>query len=201
MDSVRSFMAIELPDTLRSELARTQADIRKHVAAVARSDDTSQSIKWVDPAGIHLTLKFLGSVAAADLPNVEKAIQRAVRAAKPFTLVLSGLGVFPSWTRPRVIWVGVEEAGSRCLVPLQEAIEEELGGLGFARETRPFSPHLTLARLRETASAEARRAVGEAVRKTPPPRSMPFTVSEVSLMRSELSPHGARYSRLASFQL
>lgn len=201
MDNVRSFIAIELPEETKSELARIQTAIRRQVASGAGGQRAGESAKWVDPTGMHLTLKFLGWVSPSNVPAIEEGIRRAVKKAKPFNLALKELGVFPGWSRPRVIWVGVEERGSAFLGPLQEAIEDEMDKLGFAREQRAFTPHLTLARVRETATAEERRAIGEAVRKTPAPRGMPFVVTEVSLMRSELSPRGARYSRLAAFPL
>lgn len=201
MDNVRSFIAIELPEEVKGELARIQTAIRRQMGSGASGQRAAESAKWVDPNGIHLTLKFLGWVPPSKIPAIEEGIRRATSKAKPFNLTLKDMGVFPGWSRPRVIWVGVEEVGSTFLGPLQEAIEEEMGRLGFAKEARAFTPHLTLARVRETAAPEERRAIGEAVRKTSRPKSEPFAVAEVSLMRSELSPRGARYSRLAAFSL
>lgn len=200
MDSVRSFVAIELPETVKKELARTQEAIRKQVAASAAGERALDSVKWVEPDSIHLTLKFLGSVPAASMPSVEAAVRRAAQVAKPFDLALNGVGVFPGWSRPRVLWVGVDGALS-SLGQLQSAVEEEMASLGFPKETRAFSPHFTLARVRETASPEERRAIGEAVRRVPGPQSQRFEVAELSLMRSELSPRGARYTRIAAFPL
>lgn len=201
MTRIRSFIAIEVPELVKSQLARNQETIRGNLPQTMAKSQGGGPIKWVNPEGIHLTLKFLGSVPQENIGTIEAAIKRAVDNQKPFELSLTGLGVFPGLARPRVIWVGVGGDGLNALALLQSAIDEEMTRLGFPKENREFSPHLTLGRVRETASSPDRRAIGEAVKTAAAPSGERFAVTEVSLMRSELSPRGARYSKIAAFPL
>jgi 2'-5' RNA ligase len=206
MDNVRAFIAIELPEAVKEELANSQELIRQELQRQQKAGNgcpasVLDAIKWVNPFGIHITLKFLGAVPVVQLPKVEAGLAAAVVGAKPFSLTTESLGVFPGWSRPRVLWVGIDEVNSAVLNPLQAAVDDQMEALGYAKEARGFSPHLTLARVRETATPEEKRALGLVVKETPPPPKRQFSVTEISLMRSELSPRGARYSRLAAFTL
>jgi 2'-5' RNA ligase len=154
-------------------------------------------VSWVAPENLHVTLKFLGNVDPTRLDAVRSALAAAAPAREAFDLAVQGLGAFPSPTRPRVIWAGVG-AGEAPAAALAGRVEELLVPLGFAREARPFAAHVTLGRVREprpdAALAEA-LAAGAA---------RPFglvRVARLSLMRSELSPRGARYTELAGWPL
>jgi 2'-5' RNA ligase len=155
-------------------------------------------VRWVDPAGIHLTLKFLGNVVPGLAGRIIEVMDR--QAASPFSIHLSGLGMFPNERRPRVLWAGVQGALDP-LQRLQEQIEEGVSRLGFPRERRPFSPHLTLGRVREPVSSGALKRISAAVTSTSLEPTEPWTVDSVHLMRSVLTPGGARYSTLASVPL
>ncbi len=96
-------------------------------------------MKWVEPRGIHLTLKFLGSVEEAKVPALVQALPRACEGLDPFEVALSGLGVFPNPSRPRVAWVGLS-GGVETLLRLQEGVEKVLSPFGFPREERSFTP-------------------------------------------------------------
>lgn len=152
---------------------------------------------WVAPENFHITLKFLGGIDEARVQGVIDALHRAVAGHPPFAIDVGGLGAFPSLTRARVLWAGLL-AGGDPLARLAGAVDAALGGLGFAREERAFSPHITLGRVREPrralALAEALAASG----------ARPFgrvTIDAAALMRSDLSPRGARYTALASVPL
>lgn len=154
-------------------------------------------VAWVAAANLHVTLKFLGQVDAARLPAIETALADAAAAKAPFQLGLRGLGAFPSSSRPRVLWAGAAEGAVAC-ARLAAGVDEALEAVGFAREARAFSPHVTLGRVHEprrnAALAEAlaageRRELGH------------VRVDRVSLMRSELSPRGARYTELRALAL
>lgn len=191
MEQLRCFIAIELPPEIRAELAALLGRLRAGRYSFAR---------WVNPEGIHLTLKFLGEVPAARLPEITGAISRASRGKSPFSLHLGGLGAFPGWQRPRVVWIGIEGDTAK-LIALQQAIETTVSPLGFTTEPRSFTPHLTLARLREIPSAEERQQFAQQVSGAKPSSPLPFIVKDLALMRSQLAPSGAIYSRLATIEL
>ena len=191
MEQVRSFIAIELPSEIRAELASLEERLkaRRH-----------PFVKWVDPEGIHLTLKFLGSIALTTVPQIIDAITKIAQPISPFRLQMGGLGVFPNWQRPQVVWVGIGgEVGKLAI--LQRDMEAALAPLGFPPESRSFSAHLTLGRLRERASPKERQKFGQWVGSTKFEASLTFEVNTLSLMKSQLTPSGAIYSQLASIEL
>lgn len=191
MESVRAFIAIELPGSVKSALSQLQDNLK-------RSEHTS--VKWVDTGSIHLTLKFLGNIATETIPELTKVLSEAARGITPFHLELGEMGVFPNLRAPRVVWVGLR-GETATLSVLQENIESALIPLGFPPENRAFSPHLTLGRVREKASPGERRSLGQAVASSKVASREPFPVDSLSLMRSTLTREGAVYSRLYSVAL
>jgi 2'-5' RNA ligase len=183
---VRLFIAVNLPDDVRRDIHQAAAPLRR----------PGLPVKWVDPEGVHLTLKFLGGVEQERLPAVEAALERACRGARPFTVALGGFGAFPTPTRARVIWVGCEPAPPLEL--LQHAVEREFAELGFPVEGRPFRPHLTLGRA-------GPRAHGGVPGLEAPLSQLEFSgevvVRSVELMESALSRGGARYAVRRSVSL
>ena len=150
---------------------------------------------WVPPDNVHLTLKFLGGVETARLGDVEGALGAAAAGHRAFDLEVHGLGAFPTRTRPRVLWAGVSAGGAEAGA-LAASVDGALAALGFARDGRAFAAHVTLGRVREPranlrlgAALDTAEAFGRQ------------RVARVSLMRSELSPKGARYTELASVPL
>lgn len=190
-EEIRAFIAIELSPEIVAALSALQDTFRPN---------DHPYVKWVDPHGVHLTLKFLGNVRRTQIRDIEDAMSRASKGVAPFRLELGDLGAFPNLGRPRVLWVAMS-GDLEPLTALQEGIEQSLVPLGFAREGRAFTPHLTLGRLRERAAPEERRRIGQLVRSADPPAPKAMQAQEVSLMRSTLTPHGAQYSRLASIRL
>jgi len=187
MEQVRSFIAIELPDELKSGLFQLQAQLKI---------GKQPPVKWVDPYSIHLTLKFLGNVAVDKISGITGAIEAAAQEISPLHLEVSGLGAFPNLRRVQVVWVGLSGELAR-LGELQQRIESNLAPLGFAPESRPFKPHLTLARLREQASLDERQSFGELIAGIRFEAVYGFKVDSISLMRSQLTREGAIYSRLS----
>jgi 2'-5' RNA ligase len=180
-------VAILLPDALRAALA----------AEIERLGSRARGVGWVAPENLHLTLKFLGGIEPPRVERVAAALQATAAAAAPFELALRGVGAFPSPARPRVIWAGVH-AGADTVAALAARVDDALGPLDFPRDERPFSAHVTLGRRREPrrdpALAEALAAGAE--------RDFGrFRVEQVTLMRSDLSPNGARYTALAAWPL
>lgn len=191
MEIVRAFVAIELPEQIKAILSQLQSDLKKSKSA---------SVKWVTPEGIHLTLKFLGNVDASEIPKLNEALSEAVRGVVSFNLELGNPGAFPNILSPRVVWVGL--AGElEWLRTLHNNVERVLIPLGFSAEERSFSPHLTLGRVRDDASSDERRRLGEKVSLLKAEGECYFKVDSLSLMRSTLTREGAIYSRLASFML
>ncbi len=184
---MRLFIAVNLPREERARLEREAGALR-----AARLP-----VRWVATDALHLTLKFLGEVAEARLAEIERSLTEVAADFAPFGLELAGLGAFPNLRNPRVVWVGVQAPPE--LAQLARAVEETMAGLGFPREDRPFSPHLTLGRAERDARAGdfrplAALAAEFAFRAQVEARS-------ADLMRSHLSPRGARYERLLAAPL
>ncbi len=192
MEHIRSFVAIELDDTLKKGLVETQN--------LLRSKGIAEQVRWVKPGGIHLTLKFLGKVPAERINDIVVAITGASRGIGPFALTFGGLGCFPTPSRPNVIWIGVD-GDTKTLAHLQESIESSLALLGYPPEKRKYSPHLTLGRVARRVETEERRRLGGLIGMQSVDRLGQMTVHQVSLMQSELSPTGAVYTRLAAIDL
>ncbi len=192
---IRSFLAVELPDELRNGIAALQDELRQRlnhgVGKYAR-------IQWVQISSIHLTMKFLGDIEEELVEPIHGAITDAVCALEGTDLLLSRLGCFPHIRAPRVLWVGSsgnKETGELPVADLHRAIEECMPRFGFARETKEFTPHLTLARVKE-----GERQVGAALTKSGildrPITLSALPVRSVALMKSDLRPTGAVYTRL-----
>ncbi len=191
MEQVRSFIAIELPDELKLELSQLVAQLK--------SGEQSW-VKWVDPYNIHLTLKFLGNVAVDKLDDITGALEKAAQGIAPFHLEIKELGVFPNLRRVQVAWVGISGEVDK-LAQLQQRIESNLAPLGFAPESRPFVPHLTLARLRDQALLAERQRFGQLITGTKFEAANAIKVNALSLMKSQLTREGAIYSRISSVGL
>jgi 2'-5' RNA ligase len=192
MDKIRTFIAIELDESIKDGLTRLQEGLKGEVP--------QGSVRWVRPASIHLTLKFLGDVPADQTREITRALERSCQGFAPFSLACGGLGCFPNLKRPRVVWVGVhEETGT--LAQLQKAIEANVAPLGYPTEKRKFSPHLTLGRVQRRVSSSDLHRLGEQVGSSEIGTLGQMEVRSVNLMRSDLRPSGAVYTRLAEVKL
>jgi 2'-5' RNA ligase len=177
---VRLFLAVNLPPDLRDVLWSAAEPLRAGAFP----------IRWVAPDGLHITMKFLGHVDADRVPGVRERLDRAVVGAKPFSLLLSGFGAFPSPRRPRIVWAGCEPAPPLEL--LQDRVEREMQELGFPVEARVFHPHVTVGRVKRGAKAQVMDGLeGRLANLT---FHEEFTVQSVDLMESTLHPSGARYA-------
>lgn len=191
MEQIRSFIAIELPDDLKLALTRLQAKLKS---------GNPTSIKWVDPYSIHLTLKFLGNITTDMVDKITRALEEAARGVSPFHLETKGLGAFPNLKRVQVVWIGITGEVDR-LSQLQQHIESGLATLGFVTESRPFTPHLTLARVRDRATPDERQNLGQLIASTSLETAYSLDVDSVHLMRSQLTGEGPVYSRISSVKL
>jgi 2'-5' RNA ligase len=192
MEMIRAFVAVELDTPLLTALRQLQARFRR--------DPLSQIGRWVAPEGIHLTLKFLGDVRADRVQEITGAVETGCQGFGPFNIGLSDPGFFPNARGLRVVWVGVG-GDVQTLLRLQSAVESELNRIGFPPERRGFLPHLTLARIRDQATSYEREQMAKLVAATRADASATMLVNQVCLIRSELRPSGAVYTRLGAAPL
>ena len=180
MPRVRTFVAIPLPDPVRDALA-----------ALRSSAPPGAPVRWVAPRSMHLTLKFLGEIEPDALEAVKAALESFPWNLTPFAFTLSGVGAFPGVKRPRVLWVGVTDGADR-VVELAEKVERALGPLGFPREERAFSPHLTLGRVNGPGPGGWAEVFATNARFAP----VEVRATAFSLYESKLLPTGAQYAPL-----
>ena len=187
-EQLRLFVAVTLPPEVRDVLAGVIGRLR---AADLRG------VRTVAPEGVHITLKFLGNVDADRVPTLSEALSAAGEGAAPFRLALQGLGAFPEGRAPRVLWAGVG-GDADALGALARRVDDACAGLGFTRERREFSPHLTIARLRDSATDDERRRAAGALEAVGLADAVGFEVGDMHLIKSTLTPSGARYEKLHS---
>ena len=186
-DQVRCFIAIPLPSEGTQVLEE----------AVKKLDPgMGRHLRWVRPEGIHLTIKFLGDIPAAMVARVLEALPPVAARFSPIGLSISGLGVFPNPRRPRVLWAGVK-GDLEALAALQLAVDEAVGKLGLPMEDRPFSPHLTLGRVRRDVPDGQLRKIGQAA-DGELPGTASWTADTLNLMRTDLDPGGSRHYLVGS---
>jgi 2'-5' RNA ligase len=198
MNAIRAFIAIELTEELRHELDLVTRQLQEQCVA-AGGEAARKSVRWVPASNIHLTLKFLGEVSIANVQSLARMLKTEAMHHVPFDVEVTGLGAFPNVRRPRVIWVGSEAPAN--LTALQRAIEAETRALGYPAEERPFSPHLTLGRISQSATPPEATAVAQALGKVQVGSLGCMHVDTVHLFQSDLRPQGAVYTSLYSFPL
>jgi RNA 2',3'-cyclic 3'-phosphodiesterase len=192
LDTVRAFIAIDLPEDVRRRLRR-QID-------VLQDGFDGVSVRWVRPEAIHLTLRFLGETRVERVADLGKGLKGLTSEHTTFSIKVGGLGCFPNIRRPRVVWVGVQD-DSGTLKRLQSQVEAMCRGFDFPAEQRGFSPHLTLGRVRRGAEADAGAELARFVGTQEGESLGSAQVDEVILFQSELKPEGAVYRRLAVARL
>lgn len=179
MNTIRAFIAVELPEAVRQFLYETALSLADRVPAGA--------VRWVKPGAMHLTLHFLGDTPVDKLPALSAGLDSVVRSRPSFGLQLGELGCFPNPRRPRVIWAGVVGTGP-ALADLKRAVDEMLAPLGWAPENdKPFQAHLTLGRVKHS-NQLIQLPWGERLAPRPVP------VNAVYLIQSQLNPDGPVYT-------
>ena len=188
----RTFIALELNEALQRFLGEIISQISQKLP----------DLRWVDPTGIHLTLAFLGELSDDQLAAAIGASEEAAQKAIPFEYRLKGLGIFGSTHQPRVIWMGVEDLPSGKIQgsPLQQlhrVLTRKLELRGFEIEKRPFSPHLTLARIKQPLSPDEQQRLQRLLHsRLAGSSSAVYQVNNLCVMKSELSRAGAKYTCL-----
>ncbi len=184
--TVRCFIAIELPDDVKSIISGLQQSLQKKGA----------DIRWVRTENIHLTLKFLGDIEIERADSIMNVIKGTCKDHNCFSIEIKGIGTFPAGKTPRVLWAAVNN--NEELLKLQAGIDRDAAFLGFSREKRGFSPHLTLGRFR---SSRDKNALMDNIEIMKYESFGQFDVRSIYLIKSELKPSGAVYSILAEFPL
>jgi 2'-5' RNA ligase len=191
MSVIRAFIAIDLPQEIRQRLDQVAAQLKDRLEGVP--------VRWVPGSNIHLTLKFLGDVSVANLDMLKKMLGNEVETHRRFEVSVGGIGAFPNFRRCRVVWVGVEAPPE--LNALQHGIDTAMATMGYSREDRPFSAHLTLGRVSRNANSKDAHAIGSVLESTKIGFLGVSQVETVHLYKSDLKPSGSEYTRLYSVSL
>jgi 2'-5' RNA ligase len=186
MKTLRTFIALELPEDLKEKLSQIQQIFIQNTGG----------IRWVKPENIHLTLKFLGSTSEDKVEEVFRILEQTVRGFPCFAFTVSGLGAFPNPRNPKVIWAGIQ-ANSQ-LFSFQKQLEDGLSSIGFSREKRSFSPHLTLGRVKDP---QVRKNLRDILEKYIDEDWGNYEASWIIFYRSDLKPAGPVYSILKKIEL
>lgn len=189
MANVRAFIAIEIPEEIKKELASIRDELKKNLGKVS-------NISWAKPETTHLTLKFLGDVPEEKIKTIEEALRLSAAGIKAFNISITGIGCFPNLENPRVLWAGTQESAE--IKNLHAAIEDSLHAVGFEKEEKPFKPHLTLARIKNQAEG---RKISKAIKELKTDIKADFTADSVILFKSELHLKGAVHTPLAKIIL
>lgn len=191
MSVIRAFIAINISREIEQRLRVISGDLQQSLRGIP--------VRWVPIENIHLTLKFLGDVSIANLDLLKKVLESEAAGHQPFEFSVGELGAFPSIRRPRVIWVSVQ--APQELLTLQHGIDAETARLGYSREDRPFSPHLTLGRVSRGATHEDTRKISEVLLNLKVGYIGAAQANTVYLYRSDLKPSGAVYTAIYSAPL
>jgi len=185
-------VAVELPEEIRDVLETQQNTLRSAMGRAAGA------VRWTRPESVHLTLQFLGDIPTGHVASISEVIADACAGAKPLGLTLDGIGAFPNLSRPRIVWVGMQ-GDIEPLRKIASRIAELLKPLGY-KPDKPFSPHITLGRIRDTARTDELRAISDALTSQASRRASnaAITVNSISLMESHLQSGGSVYTQLAN---
>lgn len=191
MGVVRAFIAIELP-------APTQEAIQKQSARLQQTLG-EDLVRWIPADNIHLTLKFLGDVTAPHMGFLKQMLVRELEPHAGFELQIGGLGSFPNSRRPRVLWLGLQ--APPALLPIQQAIEAGAVRLGYQKEERAFSPHLTIGRVKQTLGPVEFQKIHSVIESVQLGNIATARVDSVHLFKSDLKPAGSVYTKLFTAKL
>jgi len=184
-DSIRAFIAIEIDPETQNSLGKLINQMNK---------TSIGSVKWTPSQNIHLTLKFLGEVETWELTSINQMVRNVANQSQSFTAVITKLGVFPTPNNPRIIWIVLE--APQTLSHLARTIEDSARNLGFDSEGRPFTPHLTMGRVRPGITRVQQDQLAGVIRSTSLPKFNPIQINSITLFQSILKPGGAEYVSL-----
>ena len=183
---LRAFIAIEVPIEVQRAIAGSTAALKSALP--------KPLIRWVAPQNVHLTLKFLGDVSHTALEELAETLKVEVCSYSMFSVLVGGLGAFPTPRRPRVIWIGLETPPA--LQALQRGVEMVAARLGYTPEERPFSSHLTIGRVSQKVSASDFQRIRSMLESTKVGALGTLRVEAVHIFKSDLLPGGSVYTHL-----
>jgi len=182
---IRTFLAIDLPEEIKVQIENVQTRLKA----------TVKGIKWTRPEGIHLTLKFFGNISENQIADISRVVEKNTVDIRPLSLEVTTLGTFPNLKRPRVLWLGIGGSVER-LLDLQKEIARDLESIGFQREDRAFRAHLTLGRVKSPKNVSG---LSEIMTNEKNYDAGNFCAGGLTLLKSDLTPKGALYTKLAYF--
>jgi len=188
---LRLFVSAEFPVLVKKEIQGFIEAIREELGTV------ETNFRWTEEKSTHLTLKFLGAVPEHELSNIIESLEQVISSLRPVQIKFDGLGTFGG-KQPRIVWLGISK-GKEELVSLADTVETVLNPLGYPRENRPFSPHLTLARLKQNAPPSVPRQFHELFPTFRAPKLPLSDILSIHLMQSHLLPQGSRYESVREF--
>ena len=183
---LRSFIAVEIPVEIQNAISHSTASLQRALP--------KPIIRWVSPQNVHLTLKFLGDVSPANIERLADVLKLEAAAHGMFSMSVGGIGAFPTSRRARVIWIGLEAPPS--LVALQHGVEAASARLGYTRENRPFSPHLTIGRVGQNVTAADLQKIRTDLDGTSVGSLGMVNVDAIHIFKSDLQPGGSVYTHL-----
>lgn len=183
-EQIRCFVAIEIPEAIRTLLTSAQGELRRDIRGAS----------WVKSGNIHLTLKFLGDVAPSQIGVIKNAVEQVVDTRPPFSMEIGGIGAFPNLTRPRIIWAGVK-TGADEVAAIAKEIDIELSRHGYERDEKAFRPHLTLARLKSRINL---KPLVDVFQQYDTINGATMVVNQIRVVQSHLRQSGAVYTPLES---
>jgi 2'-5' RNA ligase len=190
-EMIRVCIAMDISDPARSSLSGVMDRLRTAIPRGAR---------WVDPQGIHLTLKFLGNIDSARTDWILESLCRIGQESSSFSLRLAGLGVFPNQREPRVLWAGVE-GDTEPLTCLQEKVEKAMADQGFTKERHGFNPHLTIGRVRDRVASSERQKIGATMLSHSLDPTESWMADTMHLFRTTFTAHGSIHDIIGSAPL
>lgn len=188
---MRTFIAVDFPPNTLEKIA--------DITGFFKTLTPEKTLKWVETENLHLTIKFLGEIDEQTAAQVKRTLSVALKDQHSFEIEISGLGMYPNKNKPRVIWLGITGAGP--LADIYKVTNHELAKLEIQPEQRPFSPHLTIARIRRNTDHKAAQQIGEILSKYQVDPLGTITITQVHLYQSDLTPSGPIYTRLHSVNL
>jgi len=191
MSLLRAFIAIELPKNTLDAIEKQTARMRQTLG--------TDIIRWVPTQNMHLTLKFLGDIAASHVDFLKQLLTREAGSHPQFNLQLGGLGSFPTSRRPRILWIGIHAPAD--LTSLQKSIEAGTSRLGYEQEEHAFSPHLTIGRTRQSISQPELQKIRAVLDTIQLGNIGIVRVDSIHLIKSDLQPKGSIYTKLFSAPL
>jgi len=188
---VRTFIAVDFPPFMLERIAE--------ITGFFKTLTSEKDLKWVETKNLHLTIKFLGEIDEQKAVQVKRTLPDALKDQHSFEIEISGLGMYPNRNKPRVIWLGI--TGADPLADIYDVMNSKLAKLEIQPEHRPFSPHLTIARIRKNTDYTTAQQIGKVLSKYQVDPLGTVTIAQVHFYQSVLTPSGPIYTRLHSIDL